>query len=60
MRELECVIIPEILASLTPADPRAIRSRRDLIWLVLYQGKSESARFRKHPDSIRLAPWSKP
>jgi len=30
MRELECVIIPEILDFLTPADPRAIESRRDL------------------------------
>jgi hypothetical protein len=40
MRELERVIIPEILDSLNPADPRAIRSRRDLRWIDLYLGNS--------------------
>jgi hypothetical protein len=36
MRELHRVIIPEILDSLNPADPRAIRSRRDLSWIDLF------------------------
>ena len=40
MRELNRVIIPEILDSLNPADPRAIRSRRDLQWIDLYLGNS--------------------
>ena len=40
MRELERVIIPEILDSLNPADPRAIRSRRDLRLIDLYLGNS--------------------
>jgi len=40
MRELNRVIIPEILDSLTPADPRAIRSRRDLRWIDLFLGNS--------------------
>ena len=40
MRELNRVIIPEILDSLNPADPRAIRSRRDLRWIDLYLGNS--------------------
>ena len=40
MRELERVIIPEILDSLDPADSRAIRSRRDLRWIDLYLGNS--------------------
>ena len=40
MRELERVIIPEILDSLNPADSRAIRSRRDLQWIDLYLGNS--------------------
>lgn len=40
MRELERVIIPEILDSLNPADPRAIRSRRDLRWIDIYLGNS--------------------
>jgi hypothetical protein len=38
MRELNRVIIPEILDSLNPSDPRAIRSRRDLRWIDLYLG----------------------
>lgn len=40
MRELNRVIIPEILDSLNPADPRAIRSRRDLRWIDLCLGNS--------------------
>jgi hypothetical protein len=40
MRELNRVIIPEILDSLNPSDPRAIRSRRDLQWIDLYLGNS--------------------
>jgi hypothetical protein len=40
MRELNRVIIPEILDSLNPSDPRAIRSRRDLRWIDLYLGNS--------------------
>jgi hypothetical protein len=40
MRELNRVIIPEILDSLDPSDPRAIRSRRDLRWIDLYLGNS--------------------
>ena len=40
MRELNRVIIPEILDSLNPTDPRAIRSRRDLRWIDLYLGNS--------------------
>jgi len=40
MRGLNRVIIPEILDSLTPADPRAIRSRRDLRWIDLFLGNS--------------------
>jgi hypothetical protein len=40
MRELNRVIIPEILDSLNPADLRAIRSRRDLRWINLYLGNS--------------------
>jgi hypothetical protein len=40
MRKLERVIIPEILDSLNPADPRAIRSRRDLRLIDLYLGNS--------------------
>jgi hypothetical protein len=40
MRELNRVIIPEILDSLNPADPRAIRSRRDLRLIDLYLGNS--------------------
>jgi hypothetical protein len=40
MRKLDRVIIPEILDSLNPADPRAIRSRRDLRWIDLFLGNS--------------------
>jgi hypothetical protein len=40
MRELDRVIIPEILDSLNPADPRAIRSRRDLSLIDLFLGNS--------------------
>jgi len=40
MRELERVIIPEILDSLDPADSRAIRSRRDLRRIDLFLGNS--------------------
>ena len=40
MRELNRVIIPEILDSLNPSDPRAIRSRRDLRWIDLYLANS--------------------
>jgi len=40
MRELHRVIIPEILDSLNPADPRAIRSRRDLRLIDHYLGNS--------------------
>ena len=40
MRELNRVIIPEILDSLNPSDPRAIRSRRDLRWIDLFLGNS--------------------
>jgi hypothetical protein len=40
MRELDRIIIPEILDSLNPADPRAIRSRRDLRWIDLFLGNS--------------------
>jgi hypothetical protein len=40
MRELNRVIIPEVLDSLNPSDPRAIRSRRDLRWIDLYLGNS--------------------
>jgi hypothetical protein len=40
MRELNRVIIPEILDSLNPSDPRATRSRRDLRWIDLYLGNS--------------------
>lgn len=40
MRELDRVIIPEILDSLNPADPRAIRSRRDLRLIDLFLGNS--------------------
>ena len=40
MRELKRVIIPEILDSLNSADPRAIRSRRDLRWIDLFLGNS--------------------
>ena len=51
MRELNRVIIPEILDSLNPADPRAIRSRRDLRWIDLYLGNSRWVvrRVKKHP-----------
>ena len=40
MRELNRIIIPEILDSLNSADPRAIRSRRDLRWIDLFLGNS--------------------
>lgn len=40
MRELVRVIIPEILDSLNPADPRAMRSRRDLRLIDLFLGNS--------------------
>lgn len=40
MRELQRVIIPEILDSLNPADPRAVRSRRDLKLIDLFLGNS--------------------
>lgn len=40
MRELDRVIIPEILDALDPTDPQAIRSRRDLRWINLYLGNS--------------------
>ena len=40
MRELDRVIVPEILDSLDPADPRAIRSRRDLRWIDFFLGNS--------------------
>jgi len=40
MREMNRVIIPEILDSLNPCDPRAMRSRRDLRWIDLYLGNS--------------------
>jgi len=40
MRALDRVIIPEILDSLNPADPRAIRSRSDLKRIDLFLGNS--------------------
>jgi len=40
MREPDRVIIPEILDSLDPADPRAVRSRRDLRLIDLFLGNS--------------------
>lgn len=40
MRELDRVIIPEILDSLNPVEPRAIRSRRDLRLIDLFLGNS--------------------
>lgn len=40
MRELDRVIIPEILDSLNPADPRAVSSRRDLRLIDHYLGNS--------------------
>ena len=40
MSKLERVIIPEILDSLDPADPRAVRSRWDLRWIDFYLGNS--------------------
>ena len=40
MPALKRVLLPEILDSLDPADPRAIRSRRDLRWIDLYLGNS--------------------
>ena len=40
MRELDRIIVPEILDSLDPADPRAIRSRRDLRWIDFFLGNS--------------------
>lgn len=40
MRLLSRVIVPEILDSLPPDDPRAIRSRRDLRWIDCYLGNS--------------------
>lgn len=40
MRELQRVIIPEILDSLIPTDPRAMRSRRDLRLIDFYLGNS--------------------
>ena len=40
MRPLSRVIVPEILDSLPPDDPRAIRSRRDLRWIDCYLGNS--------------------
>jgi hypothetical protein len=41
MRTLDRVIIPEILDSLNPADPRAVRSRRDLRFIDLFLGNSQ-------------------
>lgn len=40
MRTFDRVIIPEILDSLNPEDPRAVRSRRDLRWIDLFLGNS--------------------
>lgn len=40
MRELDRVIVPEILDSLDPADPRAMESRRDLRWIDFFLGNS--------------------
>ena len=40
MSELEREVIPEILDSLDPADPRAVRSRLDLRWIDFYLGNS--------------------
>ena len=40
MRQLPRVVVPEILDSLPPDDPRAVRSRRDLRWIDCYLGNS--------------------
>jgi len=40
MRALDRVLIPELLDSLDPADPRAIRSRRDLVFIDAFMGNS--------------------
>ena len=40
MSELDRVIVPEILDSLDPVDPRAVRSRWDLRWIDFYLGNS--------------------
>jgi hypothetical protein len=40
MLALNRVIVPELLDSLSPADPRAIRSRKDLGWIDLFLGNS--------------------
>lgn len=40
MRALNRVIVPELLDSLSPADPQAIRSRKDLGWIDFFLGNS--------------------
>jgi SAM-dependent methyltransferase len=40
MRALDRVLTPEILDSLDPRDPRAIRSRRDLVFIDAFMGNS--------------------
>lgn len=40
MRALDRVLTPEILDSLDPCDPRAIRSRRDLVFIDAFMGNS--------------------
>ncbi|MEI8293987.1 MAG: class I SAM-dependent methyltransferase [bacterium] len=57
MRVLDRVIIPEILDSLNPADPRARRSRRDLRWIDLCLGNSRwilSQLKKQSPASSRI------
>ena len=40
MRALNRVLVTELLDSLSPEDPRAIRSRKDLSWIDLFLGNS--------------------
>ena len=40
MRKLDRVIVPEILDSLDPSDPRALRSRNDLRLIDFFLGNS--------------------
>ena len=51
-------LTPELLDSLSVDDPRAIASRRDLVWVnaLMFQSTIMAGLFRQHlaPDRLRL------
>jgi SAM-dependent methyltransferase len=53
MRALDRILTPELLDSLDPTDPRAIRSRRDLVFIDAFMGNSRWIR-----DSVARSSFS--